>query len=106
MIVDYVQNLWHTLLQKSLSWWVAIGFIGQLFFGARYIVQWIASERKGRSVIPVSFWLLSLAGSLILLVYAIHIEDPVFFLANLFTGLIFSRNIMLIRKEHRSRRET
>jgi lipid-A-disaccharide synthase-like uncharacterized protein len=105
MITDYLQSLWNELLHKSTSWWVMVGIVGQLFFGARYIVQWIASERQGRSVIPTSFWQLSLAGSLILLVYAIHIADPVFFLANLFTGLIFSRNIMLIRKEKQSSRE-
>ncbi|MDD4856974.1 MAG: lipid-A-disaccharide synthase N-terminal domain-containing protein [Candidatus Krumholzibacteria bacterium] len=105
MITDYLQSLWNELLHKSTSWWVMVGIVGQLFFGARYIVQWIASERQGRSVIPNSFWQLSLAGSLILLVYAIHIADPVFFLANLFTGLIFSRNIMLIRREKRPSRE-
>jgi lipid-A-disaccharide synthase-like uncharacterized protein len=102
MIVDYFQNLWHELLHKSMSWWVVVGLIGQLFFGARYIIQWIVSERQGRSVIPLSFWTLSLTGSIILLVYAVHIADPVFFLANLLTGLIFSRNIMLFRREKRA----
>ena len=103
MIVDYIQNLWHSLVQKSMSWWVVVGLVGQLFFGVRYVIQWVASEREGRSVIPVSFWSLSLVGSLVLLVYAIHIADPVFFIANLLTGLIFSRNLMLIRKERRAK---
>ena len=102
MIVDYIQNLWHDLLQRSMSWWVVLGLVGQLFFGVRYVIQWVVSERKGRSVIPLSFWTMSLAGSIVLLVYAIHIADPVFFLANLFTAVIFTRNIMLIRKERRS----
>jgi lipid-A-disaccharide synthase-like uncharacterized protein len=102
MIADYVHNLWHSLLQKSMSGWAVLGFIGQLFFGTRYVIQWIVSERHGRSVIPLSFWTLSLTGSAILLVYAIHIADPVFLLANLFTGFVFSRNIMLIRKERRA----
>jgi lipid-A-disaccharide synthase-like uncharacterized protein len=103
MIVDYLQNLWHSLVQKSMSWWVIVGLVGQLFFGVRYIIQWVASEREGRSVIPISFWSFSLIGSVVLLAYAIHIADPVFFIANLLTGLIFSRNLMLIRKEKREK---
>ncbi len=102
-MIDYMQDLWNTLLSKSLSWWVMVGLVGQLFFGARYVVQWIASEREKRSVIPVSFWILSLIGSLVLIVYAVHIADPVFFLANLFTALVFSRNLMLIGKERRAK---
>jgi len=102
MIVDYVQQLWHNVLQKCTSWWVVIGLLGQLLFGLRYVVQWIASERAKRSVIPVAFWRLSLTGSMVLLVYAIYIADPVFILANLFTGLVFVRNLTLIGKEKRA----
>lgn len=58
--------------------WLALGFTGQVAFASRFLVQWIASERARRSVIPRAFWFLSLAGSILLLTYAIHLRDPVF----------------------------
>jgi lipid-A-disaccharide synthase-like uncharacterized protein len=102
IIADIAQNPWHGLLQRFASWWVVLGLIGQMFFASRFVMQWIASERKGRSVIPVAFWYLSLAGSAILLVYSIHIVDPVFILANLFNSFIYIRNLMLIGKEQQT----
>lgn len=104
IIADLAQNLWHGVLQKFASWWVALGLIGQLIFASRFVIQWIASERKGRSVIPTPFWYLSLGGSAILLVYSIHIADPVFILANLFNSFIYIRNLMLIGKEKQTSR--
>ena len=59
--------------------WLAIGFIGQALFFGRFFVQWIASERRKQSVVPRSFWYLSLGGGAVLLAYAIHRRDPVFF---------------------------
>ena len=56
--------------------WIVIGFTGQILFGGRFLIQWISSERRGESVIPVGFWYLSLGGSVILLAYAIHRGDP------------------------------
>jgi lipid-A-disaccharide synthase-like uncharacterized protein len=76
--------------------WVAIGFIGQAVFSARFIVQWIVSERLKRSVIPVSFWFLSIAGSVILLSYAVHRRDPVFILGQAGGMLVYGRNLWLI----------
>ena len=76
--------------------WLAIGFAGQLMFMARFMVQWIASEREKRSVIPVAFWYISLAGSLVLLSYAIHKRDPVFILGLSLNSLIYVRNLWLI----------
>ncbi len=105
IIADLTQGLWHGTLQKFASWWVALGLLGQLIFASRFVIQWLASERKGRSVIPVAFWYLSLGGSAILLVYAIHIADPVFILANTLNSFIYVRNLMLIGKEKRTRRE-
>jgi lipid-A-disaccharide synthase-like uncharacterized protein len=77
--------------------WLAIGLVGQLTFGARFLVQWIVSERRGRSVIPVAFWWLSLGGGLILLAYALHRRDPVFILGQAFGLIVYVRNIVLIR---------
>jgi lipid-A-disaccharide synthase-like uncharacterized protein len=76
--------------------WILVGFAGQALFSARFIVQWLASERARRSVVPRAFWYLSLAGSAVLLAYAIHRSDPVF-IAGQSAGLaIYLRNIHLI----------
>jgi lipid-A-disaccharide synthase-like uncharacterized protein len=83
--------------------WVAIGLGGQLMFMLRFLVQWIVSERARRSIIPISFWWLSIAGAAILLAYAIHRRDPVFILGQSLGFLVYARNIWLIRAEHRPR---
>ena len=106
MLADISQAPWSLVVRKFASWWVALGLIGQLFFASRFVVQWIASERKGRSFIPVPFWYLSLGGSAILLVYSIHIKDPVFILANTLNSFIYVRNIMLIMREEQAVRAT
>jgi lipid-A-disaccharide synthase-like uncharacterized protein len=77
--------------------WLVIGLLGQLLFSARFLVQWISSERQGRSVVPLAFWWLSIAGSLVLLCYAIHRRDPVFILGQSMGFVIYVRNLMLIR---------
>lgn len=77
---------------------VIVGMIGQGLFSMRFIVQWIASERAGKSVIPFSFWLFSLGGSALLLIYAVYRRDPVFILGQAPNLLIYSRNIYLIKK--------
>lgn len=82
-------------------WWVAVGLTGQLAFSARFLVQWIMSERAGRSVIPVAFWWLSIAGGLILLSYAIFRLDPVFILGQSMGMFIYIRNLWLIYAEKR-----
>lgn len=79
--------------------WLIIGFIGQAMFTMRFLVQWITSERKKKSVIPVAFWFLSIAGGLILLSYAIYRLDPVFILGQSFGVLVYGRNLYLIHKE-------
>jgi len=76
--------------------WLVLGFLGQGFFSARFLVQWISSERARKSVVPMSFWYLSLGGSLLLLLYAIHRRDPVFILGQLTGNFIYTRNLILI----------
>ncbi|MBW2382549.1 MAG: lipid-A-disaccharide synthase N-terminal domain-containing protein [Deltaproteobacteria bacterium] len=71
--------------------WLAIGLLGQAAFFSRFLVQWIASERARRSVVPLAFWYLSLAGSLTLLVYAIHRQEPVFALGQSLGSLVAGR---------------
>jgi lipid-A-disaccharide synthase-like uncharacterized protein len=86
----------------QLDFWLIFGFIGQAMFTMRFIVQWIASEKKKESVIPVSFWYFSLAGGLIVLFYAIHRMDPVFILAYLPGNFIYFRNLCFIYKKRKA----
>jgi len=83
----------------SDSWyWLALGLVAQLAFFSRFLVQWVASERAGRSIVPVAFWYLSLCGALMLLVYAIHRQDPVFVLGQSIGGFVYVRNLMLLKR--------
>ena len=86
----------------STTHWLIIGFVGQAAFGARFIIQWIVSEKKGESTIPLAFWYCSIAGSVILLTYAIHREDPVFILGQSLGSIIYVRNLILIDRKKRS----
>jgi lipid-A-disaccharide synthase-like uncharacterized protein len=79
--------------------WVAVGFIGQAFFSARFLVQWLASERVRRSIVPTAFWYFSLGGGATLLAYALYRQDPVFIAGQGVGLLIYARNLMLIRRQ-------
>jgi len=79
--------------------WVIFGLLGQLFFFLRFFFQWIASERKKQSTIPVSFWYLSIIGGIILLIYSIYRKDPVFILGQSLGVFIYARNLYLIKKK-------
>ncbi len=78
--------------------WLVVGFLGQACFSARFVVQWIASERRRESVVPVYFWYFSVAGGVILLAYAIHRLDPVFILGQAAGLIIYVRNLYLIAR--------
>ena len=78
--------------------WDAVGWVGQALFTLRVLVQWIASERAGRSVVPGSFWWLSLLGSLALVVYVLHRRDPVFLVGVSINTAIYVRNLQLMYK--------
>ena len=82
--------------------WLIIGFIGQTIFASRFLIQWIVSERASKSIIPNIFWWISIVGSLILLSYAIHKQDPVFIVGQSCGFLIYSRNLYLIRQDKRA----
>ena len=81
--------------------WLALGLGGQLLFFGRFLAQWIASERAGRSTVPPVFWWLSLGGSALLLAYALHRRDPVFVLGQAGGSLIYLRNLQLLSRERR-----
>ncbi len=76
--------------------WLGVGLLGQAFFSARFLVQWIASERRKRSVVPRAFWYFSVGGGLTLLAYAIYRRDPVFILGQSAGLFVYARNLWLI----------
>ena len=79
--------------------WVAIGFIGQAAFFMRFLMQWVASERARRSVVPVAFWYFSILGGGILLTYAIWRRDPVFIAGQSLGLVIYLRNLTLLYRK-------
>lgn len=99
-------DLISTVVGKLASWWIttptaeklwlALGFSAQLMFAMRFIVQWIASERARRSIVPEHFWYFSGAGGALLFAYAIYRLDPVFMLGQGLGLLIYARNIQMI----------
>ncbi|MFH0962913.1 MAG: lipid-A-disaccharide synthase N-terminal domain-containing protein [Planctomycetota bacterium] len=89
------------MIDKMLGnpWLYALGFSGQLVFMTRFIVQWIASERRKRSVIPITFWYLSIGGAALLLVYAVMDRDPVFIVSQSLGIVVYFRNLVLLWRE-------
>ena len=83
-------------------WWIAFGFGAQAIFFLRFFVQWVASERSKKSVMPNAFWYLSLLGGLMLFTYAVHRRDPVFIVGQSTGSFIYIRNLVLIYREKRS----
>jgi lipid-A-disaccharide synthase-like uncharacterized protein len=83
--------------------WVGIGLAGQACFFSRFLVQWLASERRGKSVVPRAFWYLSISGGLILLTYSLWRRDPVFILGQSVGLFVYMRNLMLLRREDAAR---
>ncbi len=92
---------WLNVNNRTELWWVIFGLGGQLLFTARFLVQWIASERAGRSTIPILFWYFSLGGGITLFAYAVHRGDPVFILGQSLGVFIYLRNLWLIYAERR-----
>jgi len=85
--------------------WLAFGLLGNAVFASRFLVQWIASERARESIVPKVFWYLSIVGSLILLIYALHLKNLVFTLAYLPNCVVYVRNLVLIQRKEGRRAE-
>lgn len=85
----------------SDSFWLGVGFLGQALFSARFLVQWLASERRRESVVPRAFWWFSIGGGCALFAYALWRQDPVFILGQGFGLLVYVRNLMLIHNKAR-----
>ena len=85
----------------TVTQWMIIGFVGQALFGARFIIQWIISEKKGESTIPLAFWYCSIGGSIVLLSYAIHKQDIVFIVGQSLGSIVYIRNLILIDRKRK-----
>ena len=91
-----VGNYLHDVFVMRLDWWVLLGFVAQAFFTMRFLVQWLASEKAGKSVIPLAFWWFSIGGGLLLLFYAVYRRDPVFILGQGFGVFVYLRNLQFV----------
>ena len=104
MLPDLIRQLGTYLNEvfiQQLSWWVVLGFIAQALFSMRFLVQWIASERAGRSIIPLAFWWFSIAGGVLLFVYSLYRRDPVFIAGQGLGLFIYVRNLYFVLRERR-----
>jgi lipid-A-disaccharide synthase-like uncharacterized protein len=103
MLEALSNSIQNAIMQIKLDpWWEATALAGEVVFGGRFVLQWIVSEYKKKSYIPTAFWFMSIVGSLILLIYSIHIEKPVLILAFSTNTLIYMRNIHLIFKHKKN----
>jgi lipid-A-disaccharide synthase-like uncharacterized protein len=96
---DYIQNVF----VMRLNGWILVGYAGQALFAMRFIVQWVASERVGRSVIPVAFWFFSIGGGAVLFVYSLYIRDPVFIIGQGLGLFVYLRNLHFVFRERRAK---
>lgn len=96
----FLKAVWHQLGFDGLTTpqivWLVVGFLAQIMFMMRFVVQWIASERVRRSIVPVAFWYFSIAGGMMLLTYAIYRRDPVFIFGQAGGLVIYLRNLYFI----------
>ena len=104
MLIDMSRAIgayFHDVFIMQLDWWVALGFLAQAMFTMRFLVQWIASERAGHSVIPMTFWVFSIGGGLLLLVYALYRKDPVFIAGQAFGVFVYLRNLYFVMRDRK-----
>jgi lipid-A-disaccharide synthase-like uncharacterized protein len=109
MLIQYGQALGDYLYDvfvAKFDFWLAFGLVAQLFFTARFLVQWISSERAGKSVVPIAFWFFSMGGGLMTLVYGVVKREPVIIVGQALATIIYIRNIMLIMKDRSGGSET
>ena len=84
----------------NADWGIIIGYVAQILFAMRFVVQWIASERAGRSVVPTAFWVFSIGGGIMLLAYALYRKDPVFIIGQAFGVFVYLRNLQFVLRGH------
>jgi lipid-A-disaccharide synthase-like uncharacterized protein len=101
-VLSQIHNYLYEVFIAKFDFWLAFGLGAQMMFAARFLVQWIASEMTGRSVVPLAFWFLSIAGGLTTLAYGLVRREPVIIVGQIFGTLIYMRNIVLIFKSRRA----
>lgn len=97
-VVTDLRAYLYDVFVARFDFWLAFGLAAQLLFTARFLVQWLVSERAGRSVVPMAFWVLSIAGGGMLLVYGLVRREPIIILGQALAVVIYVRNIMLMRR--------
>ena len=98
---DQVGQYLYEVFVAKFDFWFAFGLLAQLVFTGRFMVQWIASEREGKSVVPVAFWVLSLVGGTMTLVYGLERRDAIIILGQVLANFIYLRNLVLIGRSRR-----
>jgi lipid-A-disaccharide synthase-like uncharacterized protein len=104
MLIDLsvaVGTYLHDVFIVKFQWWVLLGYVAQVMFTMRFLVQWIASERAGKMVMPIAFWFFSIGGGFLLLAYALYIRDPVFILGQAFGVFVYGRNLYFELRDRR-----
>jgi lipid-A-disaccharide synthase-like uncharacterized protein len=103
MIIQAIEFLKNAIKDQIVGdpVWASMALFGQVLFAGRFVVQWLVSEYKKKSHVPVSFWYLSVAGSMLLLAYSVHIKNPIFMLSFSLNILIYLRNLHLLYLESR-----
>jgi lipid-A-disaccharide synthase-like uncharacterized protein len=108
MLIQFGTDLGHYLREvfvDKFDFWLLFGLLAQLLFAARFLVQWISSERAGKSVIPFAFWMLSIGGGLMTLLYGLVKREPVIIFGQGLATIIYVRNVVLIFRERRQHTE-
>jgi lipid-A-disaccharide synthase-like uncharacterized protein len=95
-IANAVGGYLHDVFIGNVDWGILVGYVAQMLFAMRFVVQWIASERAGRSVVPMAFWIFSIGGGVMLLGYALYRKDPVFIIGQAFGVFVYLRNLQFI----------
>ncbi|CCE10904.1 conserved hypothetical protein [Bradyrhizobium sp. STM 3843] len=109
MLIQYGQalsNYIYDIFVAKFDFWLAFGLAAQLAFAARFLVQWIASERAGKSVVPLAFWFFSIGGGVMTLIYGLVKREPVIIFGQLLSNIIYIRNVMLIFKSRQKESQT
>jgi lipid-A-disaccharide synthase-like uncharacterized protein len=99
MLVDIARSVGgylHDVFVGNIDLGILIGYVAQAMFAMRFVVQWIASEREGRSVVPTAFWVFSIGGGIMLLGYALYRRDPVFIIGQAFGVFVYLRNLQFV----------
>jgi lipid-A-disaccharide synthase-like uncharacterized protein len=104
MLVDLSREVGaylHEVFVLKFSWAVLLGYVAQILFTMRFVVQWIASERAGKMVMPIAFWFFSIGGGVLLFGYALYVRDPVFILGQGFGVFVYARNLFFELRDRR-----